>query len=140
LTSGKPFHREEIDFVEQNMQEFPSILSRSLGFYFPEHNGGTRSTKSVSRLMNKIRTGREPNSPDTPEDEAIEPNTPMRDLPQPTPAVAPVPMPAVSPIPTVPVAKIGTKAASPTIVTKPGGTEPGTRPMVKKPDSKKKGK
>jgi|GEM_PF-1215757 len=111
MTSGMPFHEDEITFVEENMKEYPSILARSLGLYYPQHNGGSRCTKSVSRLMNKIRTGRAPNSLDTLEDEVIEPNTRMQDLPP----VAKIPAEPVAAIPAEKVAEIGTKTAEPPV-------------------------
>jgi hypothetical protein len=56
MSSGKPFTAREIEFVRQNMHEkYPSVIARALGQYYPEDNGGSRSTKSVSILMTRLR-------------------------------------------------------------------------------------
>lgn len=56
MTSGKPFSPREIAFVKTHLHEkYPSVIARALGQYFPEDNGGSRGTKSVSKLMQKLR-------------------------------------------------------------------------------------
>lgn len=56
MTSGRPFSPNEITFVKSHLHEkYPSVIARALGQYFTEENGGSRSTKSVSRLMQKLR-------------------------------------------------------------------------------------
>jgi len=56
MTSGKPFTAREIEFVRQNLHEkYPSVIARHLGLYYPEDNGGSRNTKAVSNLMNRLR-------------------------------------------------------------------------------------
>lgn len=56
MTSGKPFSPNEIAFVRAHLHEkYPSVIARALGQYYPEDNGGSRSTKAVSKLMQKLR-------------------------------------------------------------------------------------
>jgi len=56
MTSGKPFSPNEIAFVRSHLHEkYPSVIARALGQYYPEDNGGSRSTKSVAILMQKLR-------------------------------------------------------------------------------------
>lgn len=52
MTSGKPFSKEEDDFIRLNCNEkYPSVIARYLGIHYSEHNGGFRSTKSVAERM-----------------------------------------------------------------------------------------
>jgi hypothetical protein len=61
MTSGKPFSAREIEFVKQNLHEkYPSIIARHLGLYYPEDNGGYRSKKAVSSLMNRLQAQKIP--------------------------------------------------------------------------------
>lgn len=56
MTSGKPFSANEIAFVKAHLHEkYPSVIARALGQYFPDDNGGSRGTKAVSMLMQKLR-------------------------------------------------------------------------------------
>lgn len=56
MTSGKKFTDREIAFVRAHLHEkYPSVIARALGQYFPDDNGGSRSTKSVSLLIQKLR-------------------------------------------------------------------------------------
>lgn len=56
MTSGKPFSPNEIAFVKTHLHEkYPSVIARALGQYYPEDNGGSRSTWSVRELMKKLQ-------------------------------------------------------------------------------------
>ena len=56
MTSGKPFSPNEIAFVRAHLHEkYPSVIARALGQYYPEDNGGSRSTWSVRELMKKLQ-------------------------------------------------------------------------------------
>lgn len=56
MTSGKPFSPNEIAFVRAHLHEkYPSVIARALGQYFPEDNGGTRGTKAVAKLMQRLK-------------------------------------------------------------------------------------